>query len=161
MVFRCFIGRVVVLLVPPEKLLEHTDFVSWLKDPNPKLLHDFNGQLLEPGDSIVVPIGYVPLWMGLCEALNFSSPKVQLAPRGKHSQGPKKPEMYDEFATVVLHPMYEDSILDTVQEDIKTRIYQKYVGARIVSDGINDAQGFQQYIQKCAPPKVVKAGATS
>ena len=156
LVFRVFAGRVAVIIIDPDTFLEQVDLLAWLKNPDPKALQNFPGQILESGDSVFVPLGHVPLWMGLCEALNITSPKIALAARGKQSQGPRKPEAFDEYVTVVLEPVYEPDQLVHVGVDMKTRIYQNYVGSKCFIEQISSAQGFDEYIAKCAPAKVAK-----
>jgi len=151
-VFRVFTGRVVMLLLPPAAFLDKPDLVAWMKSLEVKELHEFYGQVLESGDAVTIPLGWTPLWMGLPVALNIDTPKIQLAPRGKHSQGQKAPVPYDEHTTVCLQMCYEEDQLDNVSVDLKTRLYQNYVGTKSFMATISSTTGFDAWMTKCAPP---------
>ena len=84
--FQVHAGRVAVLVLTSDVLVQHPDLPAWAKTLEAKDLHSFKGCVLGPGDCLWLPVGSCPIWIGLPTDVNLFAERPSLAPRGKAAQ---------------------------------------------------------------------------
>ena len=158
----CYVGKMVVVLVPPHLFLQHMDLVAWLKGCETKHLGELAGAMLSTAQAIYIPEGWVPLWMGLPSDVDLSNSRPSLAARGKPAQKKEKQALYEETCCAGFALAYETGRLPSVSEDLKTRLYGNLIASKIFPSAIRSAKEFDTWHEACKPPEtpsVAAAGA--
>ena len=123
-------GRVVIFLIPPHMLVQDGDLSQFFKKAKLGDLSDIQGLVLERGDSVWLPLGFTPIWIGVPNNPEFRNENPKLVARGKpvSRPGAKKAKvasvpLFDECVSVAFVPVFEPTRMtaDTTEQAISVR----------------------------------------
>ena len=171
---RVFHGRIVALILPPTLYLEHQDLNPWLKGGSLTDLETCKGCIVNQGDALFVPRGYVCLWIGLPNEKELSSAKPKLAIRGKpkakaqpaakqKGKASKEPVFHDEMVTVgitlLLEPVRDKAQVGEGDMAVKRWLYSHASACSCLPTGFAGNAWYDAWLAAIEPPKPVGGAA--
>ena len=121
MFFKSLTGTIAVLIISADQFVDHSDLPSWLKNCDLKDLHGNNAVLLNKGEAIFLPPGFVPVWLALPTDVDLFKARPALAERGRKAakDGKQKKELLSETHAVGINLVHETTGVNDIPEPVR------------------------------------------